>query len=850
MRYKADDFKGVFTDIDATAVSMEVFKDAKNISYENGYVETKVIELTSETNTVPTPSADYTLIDLLPMSFRSDQLSETIDTTVTEAIVYAFEKVVTGTTYYQFIVQEGATAHILDKTADSMISIPRDAINGIVVNPIKLVDNQGVCEVYTDLGTFVIEKLNRTLVSYTNYSATENGAIAGAETLGEAYTGYNLDYLVKQADILSPIILCNNLIGGKYYADYVSPTNNYGIQATFKRTPNSLSTNANAYKVYYLGVGTTVAHVKSWQDGNNRHELYKVETTRGGKPYISVIIDFVNFVLLGDILSGWFTIQHSDPDLDITDYVQGGAFNGVAISATTDSYAKLDADNNISNVVGNHLSGGNYNETTAEYFNDASHRIASILAGEQNLYAGSLIKDLEDYAFSTAIDLNLRFLIGYNLSGRNVVFDPTVIYPDMTPGSDEDYVIDMTLNLPIGLSSQITEILIFCKRDLIVNGVTQIGQDFELIKVVKRLAYEIEEVDYEGSYHQFRELLQKVDLSGQYLQQIAGVYFNEKRPLLTVPITVQRSHTVADSFGFIIYQGGLYYSTVGYGIIQKNMFYPVTSIAIPDTALDLCKLGDDLGIFTKDGLKVLRVDNVESQPVFSFKRKLPHVKRSNVEVVSDSSLFVSNHGLFLLDGYEQENIGEAIFDQIKAATSITVFYNDYYQMIYLVLDTKLWQFNIKHKAWSQIDFTDFVKFYPGTKPIILKNDNTLYEVNYVSGIGEITFHPFNFGDVENYKRLYYLVVEKESDDYADEIPGTEADPDAEPPIEEVALTPMKGMKITVDSEVIYPTENGHKYLLNLKHPLTREMELKIEGTFKLKSLEIEYDLINFYKGRL
>ena len=368
--------------------------------------------------------------------------------------------------------------------------------------------------------------------------------------------------------------------------------------------------------------------------------------------------------------------------------------------------------------------------------------------------------------------------------------------------------------------------------------------------------YDIEDEDYSKPYHQFRDFLTKKDLSGETLQQIVGIYFDENRTNLAQPLLIQKSHTVADSFGFMLSGSSVYYSTVGYGLVQRNMFYPVTLIPINENVVDMCKVGDDLGIFTQEGLKIIRIDNVESTPVFSFKRKLPHIKRSNIEVFGDSIIFASNHGLFIMDGYELQNIGEAIYDKIKAADALLVHYNDIYQMVYLFITTsgsgELWQYHLKHKAWSKMTFPKkLIKFYQGSKPVVLVSETvddeevyTTAEVNYTAGDGKVVFHPFDFGDMENFKRLYYLLVDKESVNYEAEV---QADPLHDPPIEYKA---MEGMKITANGKVIGPTSTGYKFFFPVTQPISKTLELTIEGKFKLKRFEVEYDFAHNYKGAL
>lgn len=891
MKIDIDEFNGIYTNADSHKIPPQFFKRAENIVIEDGYCETKGISLTSLSGTVPTPTTDFEIAAIFPCNLRSDNLSEIVTYGTVPCVIYIFTLIQDETDVVLFPSEESISYEfwlsVDNVAATQLTSLSASALKFNypgVPSAIEPYERNGIAEIYTDHASFVVEYMDRELGSYRAYSDTLNGAVIGAEKITETFTGYYLDFLVKIPD---NVVVNNFLDNAKYYSN---SENNFsmGFDASIL---NDYQNNNNPYKANSLTSNyALVEQQPSVRYGGSEVGItytitpYKVTLQKNGVNYLTIVIGFNTTVFnpLGNNYtftrpSGWISIQAWSNGVDITDYITSGSYNtpwGTPVTIVDGTGGiGLDlphydwwtaTDNNAANHM---ISNVMFEEGETKWLFDRDNfpindyfpigagpaRQLGFILWTLSLYAGTLIKDLHDDGFSIAADLNPKVLVAYNLSNRNVVFDNTPVKLTATNGTDDKYLIDFTVNIPKSFSPQITEILVFVKTDLLVNTEFQQGEDYVLAKTIKRLAFEEEDIDYTTSgYTQYHDLISKTDLTGITLQQMAGVYFDEKRPALSVPILVQKNHTLVNDFGFMLSRGTLYYSAIGYGVIQRNMFYPVTVLNINENAIALTKVGNDLGVFLADGLKIIHIENIGSTPVFSEKTKLPHIKKSNIVLVGDAVLFASTFGLMLLDGYEANNIGKPIADKISAATTIQVEYNDYYKMIYLVLDTTLYQFSIEYKAWTQMTVPNFVKFYPGTKPIVLTNDNDVYAlstVDYVITRGLIEFNDIIFNDIANYKKFYSIIFDKESGPAYSGLPALPEDPDD---VDPKVTYEADADKFCVTANNNIPQGGTYGWILEtnefnasfkITQSLSKILSIKIEGIFKLKALKILFDII-------
>ena len=724
MRIKFRNWKGLYTNIDASDKGVEHFSKFKDIKVHPGFIESKGLSFDEQAFDLP---ADYTFIrqqyvfldeDKYQNELADNELKNTYVQNIQKYLFQILSVLINGNNTYCFRLKkdEENWEWVYYKEYGNTYYLS-DAPNQYP----KIINEQGNLKILFKKETIWIGRINRSVWD-------------GSGTTTTIANGFYLYPLVEEYKANAE----DSLFKFKVETDQSLPTTvKVDRGAEFR-----------SYPFIHQGIGKTLDAVA--------YELVKDED--GEQVLFS---NYTGMLILGKVA----VVQQTVPNITYcvafwkghTD-IMPHPVSDITLANQSILIWKLDDSTHPNEPFWN-PTGGNFSDRSQWVF---------FVTNESFDIPVSLINWLEhpDLAVNlTAINLEKYFLPGSDIELLTTVIvnngEYIIDYKNISNAQSE-FIIKINLN-PFAITeaykNKINANVYFRYRDSIAEVKSK---DFELC-----YSYQFTTSKLSTS----ARFINNLTPNGIFLTQMIGKFFD---PNTYKIITAFDDYCNVAGVPYILKNSNVHYPAVGGGSILNNFYYENVVPGIEGERL--IAFANLLGVFspTKELMTLIDFSPVESSMIFYIKDTLQYKVRDEKDIIeTPEGIFIHlKEGIYVTNGRERTLISEPINDIIKANyTNGNIFYNSYHkQLFYLtVIDRlmKLYCFDFETQSWIEYSLPetfnienpiiDFIEDYLGKIYFITKG--TSYVLEFISREGLLELSYIDLQEYSISKRINYLVAD-------------------------------------------------------------------------------------------
>lgn len=718
MKYKLKDFKGIVTNYDSKDLSLEALRDSVNFKFNNGFATVDFPKLSPISS-----GEDYTQypVTYLPVlgegwgwergifaRLQGDILKEgEIDPSI-DVVVLVSKKTENGTTYRNIWMRKWTTSdddkwmlmHKGGENAPTLFideSIYTTTIEGDTF--IKAID--GVIKIYMPHDSFWLGRINRTF-----YSAGYDELV-----INQIY----IDRLVEPFDKDNLGVSYETVYLGRWFGiditipdqnkPIVKPGRRLGVSAYVEIRDTQAETTKDAAINFKFQKEDWVALKEV--DGESiylKTFLYKATDKTTGEfipsPYKP------SSVLSADLFAEkyHFFFRENSP---ITGLSEGNVYVSVDYSISMiftdgDTFAdKYGASTHSPNV----LAKTNVDSEDSDWHIatlDGDWYVINRTVFEQDVATIGLIyigqSSIGTVGFpntSTHFDMIATAVLDEN---EEVIIWTHSEEVDVT---NEKYAIKLSIVYPARDGNRrLTRIRFYLK----FTGDT----DFTKVKELNYIDPDIE--DAQTFY------ITTEDFVGELLAQNIGFLFDEGNPQTYKIINNIRDIATHSSVSIALRQNdfnNVYYSIVGGGTLQDDLFYTATVLPVKTIGYlqAVAVLGNGLALVGEDRVTLVNIDEIAGNLTFSLNDTLEFGVKDRYDAIEMQGglLLHTKEGIFITDGYNKQWISEAINNIVRDNYSTgRVFYNSNKQQIYYfpTMNMTYYLFSMERKKWEKYSIKD------------------------------------------------------------------------------------------------------------------------------------------------
>lgn len=265
--------------------------------------------------------------------------------------------------------------------------------------------------------------------------------------------------------------------------------------------------------------------------------------------------------------------------------------------------------------------------------------------------------------------------------------------------------------------------------------------------------------------------INKLTPNGIFLTQMIGKFFD---PSTYKIITAFDDYANVAGVPYILKNSNVHYPAVGGGAILNNFYYENVVPGIEGERL--IAFANLLGVFsgTRELMTLIDFSPVESSMIFYIKDTLEYKVKDEKDLIEtpEGTFIHLKEGVYITNGRERTLISEPINDIVKRYySSSNIFYNSYHkQLFYIVMNSKvsaLYCFDFETQSWSEYSLP---RNYDSKNPIIdfiedyegniyFITKAESYKLSYIAKSGELELSYIDLQEYSISKRINYLAAD-------------------------------------------------------------------------------------------
>lgn len=305
--------------------------------------------------------------------------------------------------------------------------------------------------------------------------------------------------------------------------------------------------------------------------------------------------------------------------------------------------------------------------------------------------------------------------------------------------------------------------------------------DYELIKEFNLLD------DEEESYKSKFSITTTSKSTGIFLSQRIGILYNPDKPgdyyILTGFRDVAEDRDVKVAVSNDDYTG-LFYSTVGGGVLQSDLFYRANKLKMQGLSFvtALSKLDNAVLACTNSKSFVIASTNVSGVLAFNIRDTLEFGAKNRKDIATIEGGVVINtiDGIFLTNGYDKQKLSEPINDKVgNLYSASSIFYDEVNHELYLVVRGmpsvpvsffSIYRYNFKESTWSNeslisfgtgLDTQEIIFDSFGDRVVIFGSEVVHTDPSDNNSLFNLITNKSNFGSETSDKVINYIVLDYE-----------------------------------------------------------------------------------------